>query len=100
MQGRSGSPERPSFLGASGTLYKVGDHLTFFGGLGVEPAKEQNLTMTRLGAEYGWHLTQNWEVGIDVLWDGRWGTIGGRWLVRGIRQQRRCKQRIRNKTNK
>jgi hypothetical protein len=54
-------------------VYKIGEHLAFFGGIGVEFAKEQNLTMTRLGGEYGWHLPKNWEVGIDLLWDGKWG---------------------------
>ena len=52
--------------------FKPGAHLTFFGGVGVEIAKEQNLTLTRLGAEYGWHLPKNWEVGIDLLWDNKW----------------------------
>ena len=53
-------------------LFKPGTHWTFFGGVGVEIDEEKNLTMTRLGAEYGWHLPKNWEVGIEVLWDGKW----------------------------
>lgn len=54
-------------------LFKPGKHFTLLGGVGAEFAHEKNLTLTRLGAEYGWHLPNNWEVGVTAVWDGKWG---------------------------
>jgi hypothetical protein len=54
-------------------LFKASEHFTLLGGVGVEFAHEKNLTLTRIGAEYGWHLPKNWEVGITTVWDGKWG---------------------------
>ncbi|ARV10582.1 hypothetical protein BTO05_13405 [Winogradskyella sp. PC-19] len=28
--------------------------------------------MTRLGAEYGFHLPGNWEIGAALVWDAKW----------------------------
>lgn len=53
-------------------LFKPGAHFTFLGGVGVEFAHEKNLTLTRVGAEYGRHLPKNWEVGVAAVWDGKW----------------------------
>jgi hypothetical protein len=53
-------------------IYKAGEHLSIFAGVGAEFAKEKNLTMTRLGLEYGFHLHKNWEVGAALIWDGKW----------------------------
>lgn len=54
------------------TLFKPGKHFTFIGGVGAEFSKGHTLTMTRLGAEYGFHVPKNWEVGVAVVWDGKW----------------------------
>ena len=53
-------------------LYKPGKKLVIFGGVGAEISKGNNLTMTRLGLEYGFHLSPKWEVGVTALWDGKW----------------------------
>lgn len=53
-------------------LFKPGKHWSFIGGLGVEFAKTENLFLTRLGVEYGWHLPKDWELGVALVWDNRW----------------------------
>lgn len=53
-------------------IFKPGKHWSFIGGIGIEFAKGNNLMMTRLGLEYGWHLPKNWEVGAALIWDGKW----------------------------
>lgn len=53
-------------------IYKPGKHLSLLGGVGGEFSHGHNLTMTRLGAEYGFHLPGNWEVGTALVWDGKW----------------------------
>ncbi len=53
-------------------IYKPGKHWSYIGGVGVEFAKEQNIMLTRIGIEYGVHLPKHWEVGVSVLWDGKW----------------------------
>lgn len=53
-------------------IYKVGNHLSVLGGVGFELAEERNLTMTRLGLEYGFHLPKSFEVGAALVWDGKW----------------------------
>lgn len=52
-------------------LYKAGKNLTLFGGIGIEFSSAQNLSTTRLGFEYGFHMPKNWEVGAAMLWDGK-----------------------------
>ncbi len=53
-------------------MFKPGKNLSIFGGVGVEFSKGNNLSTTRLGLEYGFHLPKNWEVGATMLWDGKW----------------------------
>ena len=53
-------------------IYKPGKRWGFIGGIGAEYAKEQTLTLTRLGVEYGVHLPHGWEVGAAAVWDGKW----------------------------
>jgi hypothetical protein len=53
-------------------LYKPLHWLTLIGGVGVEFASEENLTLTRLGAEVGWHVAADWEVGAGLVWDAKW----------------------------
>jgi len=53
-------------------LFKPGKHWSFIGGVGVEFAEGNNIMLTRLGLEYGWHLPKNWEVGAALIWDNKW----------------------------
>jgi len=53
-------------------IYKPFKRLSFLGGVGLEFATEKNLTLTRLGVEYGFHLPKNWEVGAALVWDNKW----------------------------
>ena len=53
-------------------IFKPGKRLSLLGGVGVEIAHKKNLTLTRLGFEYGFHLPKNWEVGAAVVWDNKW----------------------------
>lgn len=53
-------------------LYKPLEWLTLIGGLGVEFAPEENLTLTRIGAEVGWHVARDWEIGAGLVWDAKW----------------------------
>ena len=59
-------------LVAGVAIFKPFRHFSFVGGLGVEYAKEQTLTATRLGVEYGTHLGSNWEAGVAATWDAKW----------------------------
>lgn len=53
-------------------IYKPGKHFSFLGGVGAEFSEGHTLSMTRLGMEYGFHLPNNWEVGVAMVWDGKW----------------------------
>lgn len=53
-------------------MFKPGKHFSFIGGVGIEFAKGNNLTLTRLGIEYGAHIPKNWEIGVAVVWDNKW----------------------------
>jgi hypothetical protein len=53
-------------------LYKPLEWLTLIAGLGREFAPEENLTLTRFGAEVGWHVGSDWEVGAGLVWDAKW----------------------------
>jgi hypothetical protein len=53
-------------------MYKFARRFTAIGGVGVEFSHGHNLTMTRIGLEYGWHLPNNWEAGMALVWDNKW----------------------------
>ncbi|TAF74091.1 MAG: hypothetical protein EAZ58_00140 [Flavobacterium sp.] len=53
-------------------IYKPGKHLAITAGVGTEIAHQKNLTLTRIGLEYGFHLPKNWEVGAALVWDNKW----------------------------
>ena len=53
-------------------IFKPGKHFSFIGGIGTEFAVSGNLTLTRLGVEYGLLLPKNWEAGIALVWDNAW----------------------------
>jgi len=49
--------------------YKIGEHFTALVGAGAELAKEENLAVVRLGADYGWEVGENWEVAVSYMID-------------------------------
>ena len=49
--------------------YRIGEHLTAFLGAGAELAKEENLTVVRVGADYGWEVGKDWEVAVNYMID-------------------------------
>ena len=53
-------------------IFRPFRHFAFIGGLGVEYTKEETLTATRLGVEYGTLLGRQWEVGVAATWDAKW----------------------------
>lgn len=52
--------------------FKPVEHLTCVLGFGAELAKEENLFLARLGAEYGWEVSQNWEIAVSLMYDLKW----------------------------
>jgi len=48
--------------------YKIGEHFTALIGAGAEIAKEENLSVIRLGADYGWEIGV-WEVTLNYMID-------------------------------
>lgn len=60
--------------------YKPWRHLTFLGGLGGEFAKEENLFLVRLGAEYGAEIDEDWEVSLNLMYDIKWHTYDT-WVI-------------------
>jgi len=48
--------------------YKIGNHFTAIVGGGAELAKEENLRVIRLGADYGWEIGQ-WEIALNYMID-------------------------------
>lgn len=53
-------------------LYRVANHFAIIGGAGAEFASTENLGLTRIGIESGWHLPKNWELGAEIVWDRKW----------------------------
>ncbi len=62
-------------------IFKAGKHLSLIAGVGEEFSRGHNLTLTRLGAEYGWHLPGDWEIGIAAVWDNKWNYYNSWGLV-------------------
>lgn len=53
-------------------IYKPSPKTGIIGGVGVELSHGHNLTLTRLGFEYGLHLPKHWEAGLAIVWDNKW----------------------------
>lgn len=62
-------------------IYKPGKKLCLIGGVGAEVAQGHTLTLTRLGMEYGWHIPNNWEAGLALVWDNKWNYYNSWGLV-------------------
>ncbi len=54
-------------------LFKPSERINLIGGIGYEFADGEDFAMTRIGFEYGVPLQEEWEVGVAVVWDGKWG---------------------------
>ena len=50
-------------------LYRLGDHLSLVAGGGVEMATEETLYLWRLGADYGWEISESWELSVNLVYD-------------------------------
>ena len=61
-------------------IYKIGKHFGLIGGIGLEVTKADNLGLTRLGFEYGFHVPKNWEISLEAVWDVKWDYYDS-WLM-------------------
>lgn len=52
--------------------FKPGKHFTFEAGIGYEISKEENLFLTRVGAEYSLELPKEWEFVANLIYDVKW----------------------------
>lgn len=50
-------------------LYRLDEHLSLLAGGGVEIAEEETLGLWRLGAEYGWEISELWELNVNLVYD-------------------------------
>jgi hypothetical protein len=73
-------PIAPAILG----IYKTSRHWAFLLGFGVEFAKEENLTFTRAGIEYGAEISDGWEVFGTFNYDFKWNVYDSWTLGIGI----------------
>jgi hypothetical protein len=53
-------------------MYKFSNHWNAIGGVGMEFSKGHNLALTRLGIEYGTHISKKYEFGVAAVWDNKW----------------------------
>lgn len=53
-------------------LWKPAPRWSLIGGVGAEVAAGRTLALTRLGAEYGVHVGDRYEVGAALVWDNKW----------------------------
>jgi hypothetical protein len=53
-------------------IFKAGKSIGLIAGMGGEFAHEGNFAVTRLGAEAGWEMKNNWEFGVSLVYDIKW----------------------------
>ena len=53
-------------------VFKPKKHSSFILGMGIEFAKEENLTMNRIGYEYSWEIGHKWDLGAGITYDIKW----------------------------
>ena len=63
--------ERPIATKLVGS-FKPGKHFNLILGAGEEIAKDKNFFLSTFGADYGWHLSGGWEVGLELSYDIKW----------------------------
>jgi hypothetical protein len=61
-------------------IFKPCRHFSFIAGAGVEYEKNENMMLTRLGAEFGVELPKSWEAGVALVWDDKWGNYNS-WVL-------------------
>ena len=49
--------------------YHTGKHLSLMFGVGDEIVHKENILLSTIGADYGWHFKGGWELGAEVLYD-------------------------------
>ncbi|MGL2963429.1 hypothetical protein ACSVH2_06380 [Flavobacterium sp. RSB2_4_14] len=74
------NPIAPAIMG----IYKTSRHWAFLLGFGEEFAKEENLTFTRAGIEYGAEISAGWEVFGSFNYDFKWNAYDSWTLGIGI----------------
>ena len=75
--------ERPISLTLVGS-YNIHEKWSFSGGTGFEFAKEENLSIIRLGVERAWELPKKWEFMATIQYDLRVGIFNSWMLGLGI----------------
>jgi len=64
--------ERVTPVALLGALhYHALRHWSFYLGTGVELAKDENFFMMRLGTEYSFEITENFEIGLNLIFDNK-----------------------------
>lgn len=74
---------RPVATALVGTR-KFGEHLTVFGGGGMELASEGTLGLVRVGLDSGWEMPGNWEFSVSLMGDFKIGAYDAWVLAFGI----------------
>lgn len=69
-------PVAPALMG----IYKPNRHWSFLLGMGAEFAKEENLVVTRAGAEYSAELPKGWEAFGTFSYDMKWNAYDT-WVI-------------------
>jgi hypothetical protein len=64
--------------------YRITPHLGIMAGYGLELAKEENLSLIRVGAEYGWEIGEHWELGLSLSYDYKIDTYDTWFLGLGV----------------
>lgn len=71
--------ERPLTMTLVG-IYKPHERWSFLAGAGKEFAKEENLSLLRLGIERGWEIENDWEVFATIQYDLKFGVYDS-WMI-------------------
>lgn len=71
--------ERPLTMTLVG-IYKPHERWSFLAGAGKEFAREENLSLLRLGIERGWEIENDWEVFATIQYDLKFGVYDS-WMI-------------------
>ncbi|MCL6259817.1 hypothetical protein M3O96_12005 [Aquiflexum sp. TKW24L] len=71
--------ERPLTMTLVG-IYKPHERWSFLAGTGYEIAKEENLSLLRLGIERGWEIEKEWEVFVTLQYDLKFSVYDS-WMI-------------------
>ena len=73
-------PIAPALMG----IYKPSEHWSFLLGFGGEFAKEEDFFLTRAGAEYGYEISNGWEIFGTASYDFKWNAYDSWGIGLGI----------------